>query len=371
MLLGIVLLPPSLPAADAPQAPACSKAASASYVKLPAPALACDANGSGRLACSVDKSEASCAAAGPAYARVLKRLLRPAWWSTPAEELEACREQKEGASPDEGAGEAIQGSERVRLLVLGNGCDNSAGVYDVALAVKSDRGVAVRMLELDYYEPRQEAPFSLALARNGADTLALFTRYTHDLHEAAIITRAYKVDLASGDVAEYPLYLTPAGARSELSSTEPTLNFSEDESSAQVQGDKLSDGFVQYSYLADCPEDGDCVAENVVEKRRFSWNGSAFVVDHYNDARHIYLRKLAAHRECLKAKFDPKTGEASCPDEDLDDGCERDNDLSYLNYQAGNAGRAGQYAAHALEECRFDPKELAAARFNDRQARGK
>jgi len=109
-----------------------------------------------------------------------------------------------------------------------------------------------------------------------------------------------------------------------------------------------------------------------VEKRGFSWNGSAFVVDHYDEVRHTYQRRLAAHRECLKAKFDPKAGTAACPaDYDYDDNCESNNDLSYLSYQAGKLDRALRYAGKALEECKDDPKQLEAAQYNDRRSRGK
>jgi hypothetical protein len=366
LLAGTVLLPAPLLA----DPPSCTKAAAAAYLKLPAISQKCDADV--RLACNADDKpsavdRARCDALAPAYARLLQRKLPASWWSVPAEELEACRQQKENAAPEE-PGEGIMGSDRVRLLVADSGCEG--GQHDVALAVKSDQGLKIKVLELGYYDPHEDAPFSLTVVHNGADTLALLGGHGHDMHEAFDTTTAYKVDLASGTIAEYPLYLTESGPSSVLVSSEPTLNFDEDESTAQVHGDKLADRFVQYSYIKDCPEDGDCKVSEVVTKRAYTWNGSAFAVGAAAAPPQADRRALAAHRACLKAKFDAKTGSADCPG-DYADNCESNNDLSFLNYKAGNLDRAKDYAAKALEECKGDPKQLAAAQFNDRRARGK
>lgn len=374
LIAGTALLPTTLLAAtDAAKAPSCTKAAAAAYVKLPAVSPKCGADI--RLACNIDDkpsaaAKARCDALGAAYARLLQRKLPPSWWSVPAEQLESCRQLKEQAPPEE-PGEGIMGSERVRLLFADSGCEGGAA-HDAVLAVKSEQGLKARVLEVGYDDPHEYEPFSLTLVHNGADTLALVGGRSHDDHEAFDTTIAYKVDLASGNIAEYPLYLTESGPSSMLVNTEPTLNFDEDESSAQVHGDKLADRFVQYSYVQDCPEEGDCKVSEVVTKRVYTWNGSAFAVGAAGSAPppQADRRQLAAHRQCLKAKFDPTTGTADCPG-DYADNCESNNDLSFLNYKAGKLDRARDYAAKALEECKGDPKQLAAAQFNDKRARGK
>jgi hypothetical protein len=367
------LLPGALLAAEAPS---CSKAAAADYVKLPPLSSKCDADP--RLGCNVDDKPSAadrlrCEALASAYAKVLQRKLPASWWSVPAEQLESCRQQKESAQP-EAPGEGIMGSERVRLLLADSGCEGGGGQHDVVLAVKSDQGLKIKVLEVGYYDPHEDAPFSLEVIRNGADTLALVSGHGHDNQEQYTTTVAYKVDLASGNIAEYPLYLTDGHPGSLLENSEPTLNFDEDESSSEVQDGKLAGRFVQYTYLKDCPEDGDCVVNEVVTKRVFTWNGSAFVAGGAAAAPPPAMqadhRELAAHRACLKARFDPKTGAADCPG-DFADNCESNNDLSFLNYKAGNLDRARDYAAKALEECKNDPKQLAAAQYNERRARGK
>jgi hypothetical protein len=364
-----LLLPGPLPA-GASQPPSCTKPAESAYVKLPLPAVECAESagldcGDAKLAAA---GKAACAAAGSAYAKRLQRSLRPGWWAVPAAEAEACREQKEGGSPDEGAGEVIQGSERVRLLVLGGSCEGVGGMYNLMLAVRSDHGLAVKALKLNYYEQRQEAPFSLDVVRNGTDTLALLGVQSHDMHEASTTTSAFKIDLASGDVAPYPLYQDESGPGNTVESSEPTLNFDEDESAAQVRDGKLVDRFVQYDYIKDCEEDS-CAAGEVASKRAYRWNGSAFVLDRSAAPKPAGRSALAAHRACLKAKFDAKTGTADCPG-DYAENCESNNDLSFLNYKAGKLDGARDYAAKALEECKDDPKQLKAAQYNDRRARG-
>ncbi len=372
LVLVVVLTAGPSAAGQAVAAPAaCGKPAASAYLKLPLPPVQCEDRGG--LACgdaglSAD-GKAACAAAGPAYATVLRRKLRPEWWTAPAEELEACRAQKESESADTSPGEGIQGSDRVRLLVLGSRCEGTGGMYNVMLAVRSDHGIAVTALELNYYDQHEESPFSLEVVHNGADTLALFGVHGHDNHEAFTVTTAYKVDLASGGISAYPLYQTESGPRSALESTEPTLNFDEDESSAQVRNGRLVDRFVQYSYIKDCEEDS-CVAGEVASKRAYRWNGSTFVADKSLEANPADRSQLAAHRACLKAKFDPQTGTADCPG-DYADNCESNNDLSYLNYKAGKLDRARDYAARALEECKDDPRQLKAAQYNAQRARGR
>ena len=374
LIAAAALLPGRLPAADAAKAPSCTKAAAAAYVKLPALSGKCEADV--RLACNADDKpsaadKARCDAMAPAYAKLLQRKLPPSWWSVPAEELESCRQQKENAPPEE-PGNDIMGSDRIRLLLAESGCEGNTGQHDVVLAVKSDQGLKIKVLEVGYYDPHEYEPFSLAVVRNGSDTLALLSGRGHDDHEAFDTTTAYKVDLASGSIAEYPLYLTESGPSSVLVNSEPTLNFDEDESSAQVRGDKLADRFVQYSYVQDCPEEGGCKVSEVVTKRVYTWNGSAFAAGAAAapPPPQAGRRQLAAHRQCLKARFDAKTGTADCPG-DYADNCESNNDLSFLNYKAGNLDRARDYAAKALDECKGDPKQLAAAQFNDKRARGK
>jgi hypothetical protein len=363
------LLPAATPAdSDA----GCPKSAAASF-SLPPRAPACTEDG--HLACADGKP--GCAASAADYAKLLQRKLPANWWSTPAEQIQACRQQRAQADPDHAwpsLAQPIEGSERIRLLVPGNSCtDQAASGFDVALAVKSDRGLVLKFLAEDYYDPHEDDPYSLALARNGADTLALVTVRGHDNHEMSMVTTAYRVDLATGGIAEYPLFLTAKGPGSVLESDEPTLNFDEDESSALVVNGKLAERFTQYSYLKDCPEDADpCPVDEVTGKTRYAWNGSAYAIDKSAAPPRADRARLAAHRQCLKAKFDARTGTgtADCPG-DFADNCESNNDLSYLNYKAGKLDRARDYAGKALEECKGDPKQLAAAQFNDRRARGR
>lgn len=364
LLAALALLPA---AALADENASCPNSAAANF-SLPPRAPACTEDG--HLACADGKP--GCAASAADYAKLLQRKLPAAWWSIPAAQIQACRTRKVQADPDHawaGMAQSIEGSERIRLLVPGNSCGSQSAGFDVALVVKSDQGLVVKFLAEDYYDPHEDDPYSLALARNGADTLALVTVRGHDMHEISEVTTAYKVDLASGAISEYPLFLTAKGPGSTLESSEPTLNFDEDESSALVAGGQLAQRFTQYGYLRDCPEEDPCVVDQVASKTRYVWNGSAYAIDRTAAAPRADHGKLAAHRQCLKAKFDASTGSADCPG-DFADNCESNNDLSFLNYKAGKLDLARDYAAKALQECKGDPKQLAAAQYNDRRARG-
>jgi hypothetical protein len=267
----------------------------------------------------------------------------------------------------------------------------------------------VDALAVDYYEPHQEAPFWLDVARIGADTLALFTTQSHDIQDAYTLTKAYKVNLASGSISPYPLYLMADGEHSSIESSvriggdddseqspaagasaaSPAASESgsgppaEEQASANADANKtagaagppgpLGPGFDNVRVNI-CPE-GDRKCPPLIV-HTFNWNGKAYVIEHYDEARREFLRRLSAHRECLKLKFDPKNGSADCASEsgdyyDYDDNCESNNDLSYLNFKAGSLDRARDYAGKALEECKDNPKELAAAQFNERRSRNR
>lgn len=355
----------------ADKSPVCTAPALAALEKIPQMPLVCE--NATQICLSdtpsslVDHPECGTAAAG--YAKTLQKLLAPRWWSASADALEACRikgktgalTKEEASHLDEEYGSEIQGTDRVRLLVLGDAC-GVAGISNVVVVVKTPTGIVVTPLYFAFNQGGEEAPFSFDIATNGGDTIALFSSQGHDMQDIFTTTTAYKVDLASGLVAPYPLYVTEEGERTELDSSEPIgVTLDESQSSEIVHG-KFASRLVNYR-ANDC-QDGlrDCAP---VKKRLFAWNGKAFVVDDFAAKNRAYQQGVAAQRACLKQKFDAKTATAACT---LDHSCEGDNDLSFLSFKAGNRDRALSYASLALEYCRGSIKDEAAALYNYRRA---
>jgi hypothetical protein len=332
----------SIAAAAKPQAPVCTPQAKAAYVKLPA---------------LVQVS---------GYAKRLEAVLRPNWWQVPADELSACggkSNQEDPGTPE------IQGTGRVRELVVPMSHDEDA--LAVVLVVKGDQGVVVTERQVPFEDPHNP-PESLAVAQNGAETLAIFDS-TFTMNGVEYLeTSIYKVDLASGTIAADPLFVSPDGATNKMENSWSMTDDGPDMADlAPQKNGKLAQKFINVT--ANSCDEGDDNCEPMTQ-HSYAWNGSAFVMDKSGSdgtkplagnqkAPRFGLSKL---RQCLKTKFDPKTGTAAC-----DIGthvCESDNDLSFLSYKSGNMSLAQNHAAKALEECKNNPKELAAAQFNDRRA---
>jgi hypothetical protein len=350
--------------------PVCDAAAFAALKQLPAPAFRCGDSGQ---YCSTDQGmrwdEAECKEATKAYEKTLKGLLTPQWWAVPAQSLEACRvhgkvgtlTRDEADSLNQGLGEQVQGTDRVRMLVLGDTCEGS-GLSNEFLVARSGDSLAVTALYYDFNQGGQEAPFALDVATGKSGTFALFTSQGHDMRSAYSTTTAYKIDPATGYAALYPLFLTVEGPSTQVGQSQPVtgdFNFKDTE---MVRNGGLVKQFLLYSDNLCAPDDDRC---QPVRSESFSWNGNAFVVSGYEKKRSEYLQKLARQRECVKRKFDPKKGKADCIAE-LD--CPYYNDLAWLNLKAGNLTDAGNYAEGALSFCRANFKEFQAAQYNYRQS---
>jgi hypothetical protein len=138
--------------------PVCDAKAVAAYKELPAPVFRCTDSSQ---YCSTDKAmrwdEPECISATKAYEKTLNRLLTPDWWSVPASSLEACRVHgKVGAlSKDEadslnlGPGPQVQGTDAVRMLVVGDTCEGS-GLSNEFLVVRTAKSLAVTALYFDF-----------------------------------------------------------------------------------------------------------------------------------------------------------------------------------------------------------------------------
>ena len=352
--------------------PTCDAAALAAVKTIPAPQLACDDGGSTQI-CSSDKplgaDSPDCQAAAKSYEKILSSVLTAQWWSTPAESLEACRihgkvgtlTKDENDSLNLGYGGIVQGTDRVRMLVLGQACD-TAGMSNEFLVVRTDAGPAVTPLYYDFNQGGQEAPFSLDVASDADGTFALFTTVGHDMRDMYTSTTAYKIDPKTGDAALYPLFVTAKGPMTRIDQSQPVTGDVTTTDTAIVKEGRFVKHFNSYQSKS-CPDDdSNC---NPVKAESFRWNGNAFVVNGYETKHKEFMRKLAAQRECVKKKFDPKTGTAAC---DTPYDCENYNDLAFLSLKAGDPGRAKSNAEMALSSCIGNPKEYAAAQYNYRQS---
>ena len=114
---------------------------------------------------------------------------------------------------------------------------------------------------------------------------------------------------------------------------------------AIVSGGQFASHFNSYKSNS-CPDDdSNCNPESA---ESYQWNGKAFVVSNYEAKHKEFLRKLAAQRECVKKKYDPKTGTTGC---DTPYDCENYNDLAFLALESGDTLRARSNAELALSAC--------------------
>jgi hypothetical protein len=365
LALALALTQPAFAAAE--KKPVCEKAALGALVKLPQLPLACQEDSS--QFCSSDTpstlyDDPSCKAAAGKYAKTLDRILTPRWWSAMAETLEACRMQgKPGAlTQDEdlelGPGELVQGTDKVRMLVLPDLCGAGA-MSNVVLVVRTAHGNAVTPLYFSFNQGGQEGPFSLDVATQGADTYALFTTEGHDMQNAYTTTMAYRIDPASGAAALYPLFIDETGETAMFTTSEPVVEYTSTDQTAMITPDgHFRPWFVRHTSHGCDPDDAKCIP---VKKQTYRWNGKAFVADGVAVLQKNYAPRLSAQRACLASNFDAKKGSAAC---DVGMECEGDNNLSLLAYKAGLFDRAKQYAADALEYCNGRAQPYAAAEFN-------
>ena len=371
LFVAALLIAPPTRASGAEKLPVCDAKTFAAYKQLPPAGFRC--NDSDQY-CSTDKAmtwdEPECKSATKAYEKTLMALLTPHWWAALALSLSACRvrgkvgtlTKEENNSLNEGIGPQVQGTDRVRMVVIGETCEGSAGLDNIFLALRTGNSLALTALYYAFNQGGTEAPFTLDIATDRSGTIALFTSQGHDMQSIYYTTTAYKVDPATGYAALYPLFLTAAGPSALIGQSAPLssdLNFKDSEI---VHNGRFVKQFLRYTDNLCRPDDDKCQALTTVP---FTWNGSVFVERDYDKKRSEYLRKLAGERECLKRKFDPKKGRADCIT-DLD--CPIYNDLSLLNLKAGNLTDARNYAEGALDFCRSNFKEFQAAQYNYRQS---
>lgn len=350
--------------------PVCTAGALAALKSIPQPPLACDNT---TQLCSSDKPLGAdgpeCKSATKAYEKTLAGLLTAQWWNAPAPALEACRvhgkagplTKHETESLAEGYGQQVQGTGRVRMLVVGDAC-GAAGMSNEFLVVRTGEGLALTPLYYDFNQGGQEAPFALDVAINNSDTFALFTTEGHDMQSIYTSTTAYKVDAKTGYAMEYPLFFSTAGPSTRVDQSSPVTGDFKLTDTAMVRNGRFVKRF--NNYRDNLCKEGDSNCQPVAGES-YTWNGSAFVVSDY-EARHTdFLRKLAIQRECVRKKFDPKKGTADCgaPAE-----CENYNDLAWLNLKSGNFVNARNDAEMALDFCRANPREYKAAQYNYRQS---
>lgn len=354
----------------------CTAQALAAKVALPPLKLACNDNQA--QLCSNDTPSTfidnpSCMTSVGAYAKVLDKILTPRWWATRPQTLEACRVRgKEGPltsdesdALDTGYGEMVQGTDRVRLILLGDVCE-TPGISNILLVVRGDRGTVVTPLYLAYNQGGHEVPFSLDVVNQGGNTYALFTSMGHDISDIFTATSVYKVDLVSGAAAPYALFRVDSGDTSILQTSEPIGADLDESQTGLIDKGRFVPHFIGYHANYSCMEgDPHC---QPVRKTGYTWNGAQFVMDGYDVAHKNYLRKLAEQRACLARDFDKKTGVSNCS-QDL--ACEANNDLSLLSFRAGVLDRAKDYASDAMEYCSGRAQDLAAAEFNYKRAAAK
>jgi hypothetical protein len=369
-LAAFVAATPFATAADS--TPECTTGALDALKQIPAPAFQCD---NSYQNCSSDKASSwedqACRDVTKRYEKTLNGLLTRQWWSVDADALEACRiHGKVGALTKDEAdslnlqyGNMIQGTDRVRMLVVGDAC-GIAGMSNEFLVVRTANGLAVTPLYFDFNQGGQEGPFGLDVARNGPDTFALFTTLGHDMQSAYTTTMAYRIDPKTGYATWYPLFLTAAGPDAELDQSQPVIsdvdvNYADTE---MVKDGRLVKRFNAYSDNLCGQDHPKC---QPVKVEAYSWNGAAFVVNDYSEKRAKYVRELTRQRECIKRKFDPKKGSVDCG---LSLNCPSYNDLAWLSIKAGNMNDARNYSEEAVNNCRGNLKEFPAALYNYRKS---
>ena len=353
--------------------PVCRANALAAVRQLPAPAFRCTDSDQ---YCSTDTGmrwdEQECKSATKAYEHTLNSLLSAGWWMVPASSLEACRvrgkvgalTQEEADSLNLGRGPQVQGTDRVRMLVIASTCEGS-NQDNIFLVVRAGNSAALTALYYDFNPGGSEAPYSLDVASEKGDMFALFTSQGHDMQSIYSSTTVYKVDRATGYAAQYPLFLTAQGLSAVIGQSEPIsseLNFRDTE---MVRSGRFVKQFLRYTDNLCKPDDDQC---RPVTTTQFTWNGQHFVESRHQKKRKEYLARLARQRHCINQKFDPKKGTAPCIAElgtDLD--CAWYNDLSLLNLKAGNLKEARSYAEGALDFCRSSYTGFQAAQFNYRR----
>jgi hypothetical protein len=322
--------------------------------------------------CSSDKAmrwdEPECRNATTAYENTLKGILTPRWWAVPPSSLEACRvhgkvgtlTKDEAQSLNLGRGPQVQGTDRVRMLVIGATCEGS-GRDNLFLVVRTG-SIALTALWYDFNPGGTEAPYSLDVATDRLGTFAFFTSQGHDMQSAYSTTTVYKIDPITGYAALYPLLLTAQGTSAVIGNSEPVISELNFKDSEMVRNGRLVKQFLRYTDNLCQPGDEQC---QPVATTQFTWNGKVFVESGYDGKRKKYLAELTRERQCIKQKFDAKKGTADCA---TDFECPKYNDLSLLNLKAGNLGEARNYAEGALDFCRSNFTEFQAAQYNYRQS---
>lgn len=351
------------------QPPVCTAAALAALKPIPQPLFACE--GSSQL-CSSDQplgeDDPHCKSATKEYEKKLAGVLTARWWGESASTLEACRvhgkpgplTKDESDSLNQGYGAQVQGTDRVRMLVVGDACE-AAGMSNEFLIVRTSKGIAMTVLYYDFNQGGQEAPFGLDVVNNDSATFALFTTQGHDMQTAYTSTTAYKID-ATGYAAPCPLFVAETGASTRLDQSQPVVGDVHLTDTAIVRNGKFVKQFNSYKDNSCGQDDPKC---KPVTAQRYTWNGNAFVVSDYQTRRRDFLHKLAIQRDCVKKKFDPKKGTADCA---VQSSCENYNDLAWLNLMAHNFINARHDAEMALDSCRGNPAKYKAARYNYRHS---
>lgn len=367
-LIFIFAVPPRAIAASKP--PVCEKAPLAAVVKIPQLPLTCQDDGA--QLCSSDTpstlyDNAECKSVAGIYAKQLDKILTPRWWGAKTDALETCRvhgnagalTKEEADNLELGYGPLVQGTDRVRMLVLPDVC-GVAGMSNVVLVVRTTGRNVVTPLYFAFNQGGQEGPYELDVVTSGADTYALFTTEGHDMQDAYTTTTAYKIDPVSGGAQLYPLFVDEVGETAQFSTSEPVVDYTSDDQTAMVTaGGHFRPMFIRHTANGCDPGDDKCVP---VKKQTYRWNGRAFVGDGIAAERKTRAQQLAVQRACLAAKFDAKTGTPGGCRIDLE--CESNNDLSLLSYKAGLFARAREYGAEALQSCFGRATETAAAEFN-------
>jgi len=350
--------------------PVCSAAALAALKPIAQPSFACD---NSTQLCSSDKpmgaDDPQCKSATKAYEKTLAGMLTAQWWSVPARSLEACRvhgkpgplTKDETESLDQGYGAQVQGTDRVRMLVVGDACQ-AAGMSNEFLVVRIGKGLALTVLYYDFNQGGQEAPFGLDVVTTDSGTFALFTTQGHDMQSIYTSTTSYKIDAKTGYATAYPLFFTATGPSTQLDQSNPVVGDFNLTDTAIVRDGKFVKRFNSYQDNSCGQDDPKCTP---VIAESYTWNGNSFVVSDYETRHKEFLRKLASQRECVKKKFDPKKGTADCA---IQSECENYNDLAWLNLKAGNFNNARNHAEMALDFCHGNPSEYEAAQYNYRQS---
>ncbi len=365
----LIAVAASKPRAE-PQTRVCTPAALAALKVIPQPPFPCQ---DGTQLCSSDKPLGAdgdqCKSAVDTYEKTLAKLLTPRWWSAPPPTLEACRvraqpgplTREENDALEQGYGEQVQGTNRVRMLVVGGAC-GADGMSNIFLVVRTAAGIALTPLYFDFNQGGQEAPFHLDVVNDKSGTFALFTTQGHDMQSAYTTTAAYKVDARSGHASPYPLFYDAHGGRTILSQSEPVISGAELSGNEIVREGKFVKRFNKFQDNLCDPKNDKCPPVSI---ETYTWNGRAFLVSDYARRHEDFLRKLAAQRECVSRSFDPAKGTAACA---VESECENYNDLARLNFKAGNFTNARNNAEMALQYCAGYPKEYQAAQYNYRQS---